>query len=607
MAKKKSNDRVEFNLSNFFNKKLELKDNKLYFGTNIRLNELTELLNIEKREILKTLGLNKLEFDHILDSDQIAEICLSKNIDFEKIDDISEENILSKIDDLLINKDWKEEVEFVKRTPIITIMGHVDHGKTTLLDTIRNSNVTKGEAGGITQKIGAYQIKYKDELMTFIDTPGHEAFTEMRANGSKVTDIAVIVVAADDSLMPQTRESIDHAKAANVPIVVAVNKVDKPNVDVEKVKQELTQLNIVPEEWGGDVPFIEISALKGTNIDKLLDSIVILSDLQEIKVPLNTLATGVVIESNISKTKGNIVSVIVTTGTLKTSDTIIIDDQVVRIKALIDENGKRIDQATPGTPVELFGIGFSPVVGSKFVVVKDKSAQKIADTIREAKLNSLRMRKAVSAHDLFNQMLNKKKEMNIILKADSLGVLKAIELKIKEFSTDEVEVNVIRSEIGEITNTDISLAEASNAIIYQFNVPTPSQLEKQLKSRGIQFLNFDIIYKIFEDIQEKIEGKHEDKFEESKIGDGKVLVRFEFSKVGAIAGSRILNGEIRSDSIVKVYRNGKLLIETKVDSLKVERDNVKKVTKGKECGIVFVGFNDFQEEDTFEIFELVKI
>ncbi len=607
MAKKKSNDRVEFSLPNFFNKKLELKDNKLYFGTNIRLNELTELLNIETREVLKTLGLNKLEFDHILDSDQIAEICLSKDIDFEQIDDISEENVLSKIDNILISNSWKDDVKFVKRTPIITIMGHVDHGKTTLLDTIRNTNVTQGEAGGITQKIGAYQIKYKDELMTFIDTPGHEAFTEMRANGSKVTDIAVIVVAADDSIMPQTKESIEHAKAANVPIIVAINKVDKPNVDIEKVKQELTQLNVVPEEWGGEVPFIEISALKGTNIDQLLESIFVLSDLQEIKVPLNTLATGVVIESNISKTKGNIVSVIVTTGTLKTSDTIIIDDQVVRVKALIDEKGKRVEEATPGTPVELFGVGFSPIVGSKFVVVKDKSAQKIADTIREAKLNSLRMRKSVSTHDLFSKMLSKKKEMNIILKADSLGVLKALELKINELSTEEVDVNIIRSEIGEITNTDISLAEASNAIIYQFNVPTPTQLEKQLKSRGIQFLSFDIIYKIFEDIKEKIEGKHEDKFEESKIGDGKILVRFQFSKVGAIAGSRIQNGEIRSDSIVKIYRNDKLLIETKVDSLKVEKDNVKKVTKGKECGIVFEDFNEFQEEDTFEVFELVKV
>ncbi len=285
MAKKKNNDRVEFNLPDFFNKKLELKDNKLYFGTNIRLNELAELLNIEKREILKTLGLNKLEFDHILDSDQIAEICLSKDIDFEKIDDISEENVLSKIDNLIINKKWKEDVEFIKRTPIITIMGHVDHGKTTLLDTIRNTNVTQDEAGGITQKIGAYQIKYKDQLMTFIDTPGHEAFTEMRANGSKVTDIAIIVVAADDSIMPQTKESIDHAKAAGVPMIVAINKIDRPNIDVEKVKQELTQVNVVPEEWGGDVPFIEISALKNLNIDKLLESISILSDLQEIKVP----------------------------------------------------------------------------------------------------------------------------------------------------------------------------------------------------------------------------------------------------------------------------------------------------------------------------------
>ncbi len=610
MAKKinKKNDhRVEFNLSDFFVDKLRFENNKLYFGTDTRLYEVAELIHENPNNLAIFLGIN-MGIDHILDDEQVAEIALHKNFDFEKVDDVSAENVVLKITKLLRKKtDWPVEAHVQKRTPVYTIMGHVDHGKTTLLDVIRKSNLTAKEAGGITQTIGAYQIEHNGQSMTFIDTPGHAAFTAMRANGSKVTDVAIILVAADDSIMPQTKESIDHALAANVPIVVAINKMDMPGANPNKVKDDLALHGVVVEDLGGQVPAVEISALKEENIDKLLDILLLQADILDLETPVNILGAGSVIESNLHKQKGNLVSILVQTGTIKQGDAIIIDDFRATIKAMHNDLGNPVLEAEPGTPVELYGLGAAPLVGSKFVVIKDtKEADKITSTIHDARMNMLRKVEKPSAIDLFAKLDNNKKQFNIILKADGLGVLQALETKILSFSNDEFDINIVRKDVGEITDTDITLADASHASIYTFNQKIPQRLEQQIKSRGINVFSFDIIYKLFEDIEAKLLGLADDIFLENKIGSAEIIQIFSFSKVGKIAGCIVRDGKIVQNTIVKIFRNEKLIFEGEIASLRVMKEHVKEVTTGKECGISIRDYNDFLVGDKLEVYELVK-
>ncbi len=611
MAKKgkKHEHRVEFILHDFFVEKLNFENGKLYFGSNARVDEVAQAIGIPVKKALEDTGLGVHEdYHHILDDEQIAELALVNNIDFEKVDDISPVNVVDKILTIMDAQEWGPEVEINSRPPVITIMGHVDHGKTTLLDTIRKSNLTTKEAGGITQTIGAYQIENNGHKLTFIDTPGHEAFTEMRANGSRVTDIVIIVVAADDSIMPQTRESIDHAKAAGVPIVVAVNKMDAPGANIEKVKQDLTEVNVVPEDWGGDVPFIPISALKGEGIDDLLENLHLIAEMQDLKAPENILASGTVIESNVHKQRGNLVSVIVQNGTLKVGDDIIMDDFIGRVKAMTDDMGRSLKEATPGTPVEIYGLGNSPLVGSKFVVTKAKDSQRIANTIKIARVNKQRERKRSNAADLFAQLANAKKAYNVILKADALGVLEAITSKVEAISTDEVEVKVIRRDVGEITTTDITLAEASKGHIYTFNLKSKSDIIALAKNKGVSILEFDIIYKMFEDIENKINGLTEDKFEEKEIGKVEVMQLFSFSKVGTILGSLVREGSIKRDSIVDVMRGNELVTTTSVKSLQFEKDQLKEAVKGRECGITLADQEtEFRVGDILIAKELVKV
>ncbi len=613
MANKKNNKetRYEFNLRDFFIDKLSFRDGVLYFGSNARVDEVSEIVGISIEKALIDSGLGKgSDVHHILDDEQIAEIAINNGFGFEKVEDISEVNVVSKIQSIMKDMDWTNkvpEVNIIERAPVITIMGHVDHGKTTLLDTIRNSRLTTKEIGGITQTIGAYQIEENGKKMTFIDTPGHEAFTEMRANGSKVTDIAIIVVAADDSIMPQTKESIDHAKAAKVPIIIAVNKMDSVGADFEKVKNDLVKLDVIPDDWGGNVPFIPISALKSEGIDVLLENVSLLCEVLELKSPENILASGSVIESNIHKQKGNLVSVIVQNGTLKTGDTLIIDDFIARVKAMHDDAGNQLSEAKPGTPVELYGVGSSPVVGSKFVVVKDKDANKIASEIHEDRLNKLRNRRTTSAADLFAQMSNRKKMFNIILKADSLGVLGAIYSKVSKMETDDIEVKIIRKDVGEISATDVALGEASNASIYTFNLKTPKQVEALIKNKGVNVFEFDIIYKLFEDIEFKINGLTEEKFVENKIGKAEILKIFSFSKIGVIAGSIVREGKIKRNSLIDIERDGKIIFSSEVQSLQVEKDQIKEVANGREFGIVIKNLNiELEEGDIIISKELVK-
>ncbi len=610
MAKKinKKNDhRIEFKLSDFFVDKLRFEKNKLYFGTDTRLYEVAELIHENPNNLALFLGITK-GVDHILDDEQVAEIALHKNFDFEKVDDVSAENVVIKITKLLRKKtDWPKEAHIQKRTPVFTIMGHVDHGKTTLLDVIRKSNLTAKEAGGITQTIGAYQIEHQGQKMTFIDTPGHAAFTAMRANGSKVTDIAIILVAADDSIMPQTKESIDHALAANVPIVVAINKMDMPGANPTKVKDDLAQNGVVVEELGGEVPVVEISAFKGKNIDKLLDTLLLQADILDLKAPTNILGAGSVIESNLHKQKGNLVSILVQMGTIKQGDVIIIDDFRATIKALHNDLGNPVLEAGPGMPVELYGLGAAPLVGSKFVVIKDlKEADKIASTIHDARMNMLRKVEKPSALDLFAKLDNNKKQFNIILKADGLGVLQALETKILSFANDEFDIDIVRKDVGEITDTDITLADASHASIYTFNQKVPQRLEQQIKSRGINIFSFDIIYQLFEDIETKLLGLADDVFLENKTGSAEIIQIFTFSKVGKIAGCIVRDGKIFQNSLVRIFRNEKVIFEGEIASLRVMKDQVKEVTSGKECGILIKNFNDFLIGDILEIYELIK-
>lgn len=610
MAKKgKDENRIHIDLKDLFVKNLSFENNVLKFGTNVTVQDIVDLTNIKIQSISKTLGIKSVDNNHILDEEQIAEISLANGFDFEKIQDVSEENVVDVYQDLISNYKWDKEVKIEKRPPIITIMGHVDHGKTTLLDTIRKTNITEQEFGGITQKIGAYQVEFKNKTLTFIDTPGHEAFTQMRANGSKVTDISVIVVAADDSLMPQTKESIDHVKSANVPFIVAVNKIDAPGANVSRIKNELRNINVIAEDMGGDIPFIEISALKNQNIDKLMENIILLSDMGNLDAVVNTNASGVVIESNVHKNRGNTVTIMIKNGTLKQGDQIILDDFICSAKIMHDFNGNIIKEATPGTPVELFGIGKSAIVGSKFVVYNSKFAQKIADVVHSSRLNKLRKVEKKSVSDLFEIMNNNKKKFNLIIKANTLGVLDAITQKIESFGNEEIEVKIIRSDIGEVTSTDISLAEASKASFYTFDLKVSSQTQQQLRSKGISIFNFNIIYKLFEDLEEKINGLKEDKFEEKKIGELEIQQVFSFSKVGNIAGCIVKDGSIRKDSIIEVIRNGQVVAKEKVESLRVEKDNVKEVLKGRECGVVAEDSKkiDIKEGDKIIAYELIKI
>lgn len=603
---KNKDKRKKIKLSDYFQENLKLENKKLYFGSNVRFFELANLLKIDTKKI--SLFLNIENIDQLLSDEQIMEVAQKYKFDFEKVDDVSEQNILEKINNIIL--DTVDDVSKVERAPIVTIMGHVDHGKTTLLDTIRKTNVAAKEAGGITQKIGAYQIEWKNKKITFIDTPGHEAFSAMRSQGSQITDIAIIVVSADDSVMPQTKEAIEHAKLANVQIIIAINKIDKPGIDREKIKSQLSDLGVMPEEWGGNTPFIEISALKNIGIDKLLETILLISEIKELKAHEDVFATGVVLESNIDKQKGNLATLLVQNGTLHIGDNIIIDDTLIKVKSIFNDLNKRIDFALPSQPIEVFGIGFSPIVGSKFVVVnEDKNAQKIADSIKEGKkLKNNNKKIHANIEDLFSKSAGtNKKEFNVFLKADGNGVLEAISNKIKHFESDNIKVNLVRKDIGEITTADISLAQASNSTIYTFNLKVNDQINKLAESKKVKILSFDIIYKLFEDIEEKILGEKVKKFEEKKIGEIEVRALFNSSKFGIIAGCQVKSGKVTHKSIIEVTRKDKSIFKSDILSLKHMKDEVKERKEGQECGITLKGFSSFEAGDILISYELTEV
>ena len=501
-----------------------------------------------------------------------------------------------------------DEADLVLRPPVITVMGHVDHGKTTLLDYIRKSHVAAGEAGGITQAIGAYQIDYNGSKITFIDTPGHAAFTAMRARGASVTDIVIIVVAADDGVMPQTKEAVEHAVSAGVPIVVAVNKMDKPSANPDKIMQEMAELNLTPEAWGGNTPFVNISAVTGFGIDSLLDTVLAIAEVSELKANPNRYAIGTVIETRADKSLGSVASILIQNGTLRLGDPIVAGTVYGRIRTLKNDQGVNIISAGPSTPVEITGLNGSPAAGDKFMAFEsEKEAKEIAEKREIEAKNQKQKKEVVSFDDLFNKIKGGAKEIKVVLKCDVRGSEEAVKSALEKLSTDEVKIRVIRSGIGGITESDVILANASDAVVIGFNV-VPSNITKDVaKEYGVEIRLYQIIYKLVEEMELAMKGMLDPEYEEKVLGTASIKRMFKFSKVGSIAGCIVTSGIIKNKAQVRVIRDGVIIYDGIIASLQREKDTVKEVKNGLECGITIENFNDLKEGDIFEVYENVEV
>ena len=514
---------------------------------------------------------------------------------------------IERFDEIVIEDDEKD---LVSRPPVVTIMGHVDHGKTTLLDTIRNSRVVKSEAGGITQHIGAYQVTHNGFAITFIDTPGHAAFTQMRARGAKITDIVILVVAADDGVMPQTEEAISHAKAAGCPIIVAVNKMDKPTANPDHVKTELANLGLLAEDWGGDTIFVPISALKGTGVEQLLEMVQLVAEMKELKANPNRLGMGTVIEAQLDKGRGPVATFLVQNGSLKIGDVVVCGNTYGRVRTMEDDRHCRFETASPSTAVAVTGLSDVPQAGDKFMVFPDeRTARDVAEKrANKAKLEELSSRKASSLEDLFNEA-SKDKEiiLNLIIKGDVQGSVEALKASLEKINIEDLKVNIIRATVGAITDTDVSLAEASKAIIIGFNVRPMAPVRQEAQVKGVEIRLYNIIYKVIEDIEAALKGLLDPVFEEVVTGQAEVRSLFKLSKVGTIAGCYVTDGVIERNSLVRILRDGVVVFEGKMASLKRFKDDVKEVKYGFECGITIENFNDIKEGDVFEASILKEI
>ncbi len=579
-------------------------DNVVLYKENMTIGQLANELGVNSSELVKklfSLGImatinNAISFENA----EILVLEYNKELKREETADVTNFEEYEIID--------KEE-DLVKRPPVVTVMGHVDHGKTTLLDAIRKTDVASGEAGGITQAISAYQVKVKDDYITFIDTPGHAAFTEMRARGASITDIIIIIIAADDGIMPQTEEVIDHAKAAKVPIIVAINKIDKPEANVERVMTQLTEHGLTPESWGGDTIVNLISAKTGKGIDELLDSILLVAEMNEYKANPNRYAVGTVIESRLDKHLGPIVTVLVQNGTLRLGDPVVVGHAYGKIRTLKDDKGLNLTSTKLSQPVEITGINEVPKAGDKFMAFEsEKEARNIALKRQEmAKQKEMTPSKSVTLEDLFNKIQEGKKEINVIIKADVNGSAEAVKNSLEKLDVEGVKVNVIRSSVGAIKESDIVLAKASNAIIIGFNVRPDSKLRDYAKDQGVEIRLYNIIYKVVEEMEAAMKGMLEPIYEEQIIGTAEVRKIFKFSKVGTIAGSYVTDGVIKRDSKARVIRDGVVIYDGNINSIQREKDAVKEVKKGLECGITIENYNDIREKDIIEAYEMVEI
>ena len=578
-------------------------ENIVVYEEGMTVGKLAESLGINNAEIIKklmSLG-TMLTLNQTIDFETAEILTLDygktlKKSETQDITNFEEYEIVDNAEDL------------VDRPPVITVMGHVDHGKTTLLDYIRNSNVAEGEAGGITQAIGAYQITYKDKKITFIDTPGHAAFTEMRARGASVTDIVIIVVAADDGVMPQTKEAIDHALSANVPIVVAVNKMDKPDARPDKIMEEMAALNVTPEAWGGDIPFVNISAKTGMGIDELLETVVTIAEVRELKANPNRYAIGTVIESRIDKNIGGVASLLIQNGTLRLGDYVVVGTTHGRIRTLRNDKGENIISAGPSTPVEITGLNDNPSAGDKFMSFEtEKQAREVAEKRLIASKTKSQKKEVVSFEDLFNKIQSGVKEINVVLKCDVRGSEEAVKNSLEKIDVEGVKIKVIRSGIGTITESDIVLANASNAIVIGFNV-VPSAITKEVAKRyNVEIRLYQIIYKLVEEMEAAMKGMLDPEYEEKVTGNAEVKKLFKFSKVGTIAGVIVTSGIIKNKSQVRIIRDGVIIYDGVISSLQREKDTVKEVKNGFECGITIENFNDIKEKDVFETYEMVEV
>lgn len=609
--KKKDASKQDFNLKKkemykHKNKlmKNETDENIVLYKNGMSVAEFANVLNVGGAEIIKKLMENglMLSLNQPIDFENAEIIALDykKTLKREETQDVTNFESYEIID--------KEE-DLVKRPPIVTIMGHVDHGKTTLLDYIRNTHVVDKEFGGITQHIGAYQTKYKDELITFIDTPGHAAFTEMRARGASVTDIVIIIVAADDGVKPQTKEAVDHALSANVPIIVAVNKIDKPDANIDRVLTEMAEIGITPEAWGGDTPFINISAHTGEGVELLLETILTIAEVNELKANPNRYAVGAVIESRLDKNVGGVASFLIQNGTLRLGDPIVVGTSYAKVRTMKNDRGESIVLAGPSTPVEITGLTENPSAGDKFMAFETEAEAKAVAQKRHdaAKMNAGKDKK-VSLDDLFASVDAGNKEINVVLKADVRGSEEAVKNALEKIKEKDVSVKVIRSGIGAISESDVVLASASNAIIIGFNVVASNNAKDIAKNNNIDIRLYTIIYKLVEDIEAAINGMLDPEYEEKVLGSAEVRKIFKFSKIGNIAGSYITSGIVKNGAMARVIRDGVVIASDEViASLQREKDTVKEVKKGFECGITLEKFNDFKEGDTIEAYEMVEV
>lgn len=605
--KKKGNYKKKL-ISNIPNKKKEEKkigDGIVEYEEGITVGELAEMIGQTPANVIKVLFMLGImvTINSSLDDEQVELICLEYGYEAKKkvvVNEINFENI-EIVDD---------EKDLQSRPPVVTIMGHVDHGKTTLLDHIRKSRITEGEFGGITQHIGAYQVNVNNKKITFLDTPGHEAFTAMRARGAQVTDIVIIVVAADDGVMPQTKEAVDHALAAKVPIVVAVNKIDKPGADPERIKSEMSDLGLMPEDWGGDTVYCNISAKKGTGIDELLETLIIVAELADLKANPNRYAYGSVVEGRLDKGRGPVATLLVENGTLRTGDPIVVGTAFGRVRQMLDDSNRELKEATPSTPVEITGLNEVPIAGDKFMAFEtEKMARHVGEERQKAKQEQNRgTSSAMSLDDLFSQIQEGEiADLNIIVKADVNGTAEAVKGSLEKIDIDGARVNVIRSTVGAISESDVLLASASRAIIYGFNVRPDANVRRKAEEEGVEIRLHNIIYKMVEEIEAAMKGMLAPELEEVITGQAEIRQVIKVSKIGNIAGCYVTDGSIKRDCGVRLIRDGVVIYEGKLASLKRFKDDVKEVTSGYECGMTIENYNDIKEGDIIEGYIMEEI
>ena len=605
--KKKGSQKKKQLQSNFPAKKETsvIKDGVISYEEGITVGELAEKLGQTPANVIKVLFLlgTMVTINSALNDEQVELICLEYGCECEKhvpVDEVNFENI-EVVDD---------EADLQPRCPVVTIMGHVDHGKTTLLDTIRKSAVVDGEFGGITQHIGAYQVEVNGKKVTILDTPGHEAFTAMRARGAQVTDIVIIVVAADDGVMPQTKEAIDHAKAAGVPIVVAINKIDKEGADPERIKAEMAEEGLLPEEWGGDTVYCEISAKKKIGIEELLETLTVVAELADLKANPNRYAYGSVVEGKLDKGRGAVATLLVENGTLRASDPIVVGAAYGRVRQMLDDKGRVIKEALPGTPVEITGLNEVPVAGDKFMVFEtEKQARSVGETRMKAKIEKDRNSgAALSLDDLYSQIKEGQIiDLNIIVKADVQGTAEAVKASLEKIDVDGVRVNVIRSTVGAISESDVILASASQAIIYGFNVRPDAKVRNKAEEENVEIRLHNVIYKMVEEIETAMKGMLAPEYHEVITGQAEIRQVIKASKIGNIAGCYVTDGSIKRNCGIRLIRDGIVVYEGKLASLRRFKDDVKEVNAGFECGLNIENYNDIKEGDIIEGYVMEEV